>query len=871
MVWCLRLYLVPISQKYKSMYFRLTLFLALFVLGPGLSAQVIINEYSASNLRDFPDNYDRYEDWIELHNPTNSAINIGGYHLSDKANKPKKWEIPAGTIIPAQGFLVFWASGRDEASDGHYHTNFKFTQTDGDEFVLFSTPNGTILEVSPLIITQLSHSVGKAPQVGSSWRICTVPTPGSDNLAEEQYLGYAPKPNITTEPGFYAGQVTVTIAEQPGYEIRYTTDGNLPMTTSPLYTEPLVLQQTQVLKARCFSADPDILPGLADFKTFFINESSLLPIYSVGADSVIELAEGDRSKQPIGSIEVFTSTGQRTSTSYGELDRHGQDSWVNDQRSLDWISRDEMGYSSAIHQQLFTYSDRDEYQRIILRASGDDNYPAVDDPAHEGSTHIRDEYVHTLVQTGNMHLDARSVERCIVFLNGRYWGVYAAREKPDDHDYTQYTYDQDKYDLQYLKTWGGSWSEYGGYEAQNDWVAFRDRILDQEVSSPAAYQYITDRLDVISLMDYMIANLSVVSSDWLNYNTGWWRGTKPSGGHKKWGYIMWDNDATFDYYINYSGVPDISPDAQACDIEDIGNYMDQFFVSDTTLVTDDFGSYYLYPDLGKHEKIFLKLLNENENFRNQYFSRYADMISTTFSCDNMLNILDSMVQIIKPSMTRHISRWGGSVLEWRSNVERLQDFVTLRCGRIGNGLVECYDLAGPYEVTLAAEPAGWGAIKWNTLTHTALPWQGTYFGNMTNEAQAIPVGEQSEFSHWRSSAGTTLIADPTDPLTTFTLNGPDSLIAVFTTVVGTHEVATQALKLWPNPATDAVTLITPFPEGAVMHYRITSSTGALVKSGYLNNSSTGNTISTENLPAGVYTVDYQNNEYRALSKLVLIR
>lgn len=47
---------------------------------------------------------------------------------------------------------------------------------------------------------------------------------------------------------------------------------------------------------------------------------------------------------------------------------------------------------------------------------------------------------------------------------------------------------------------------------------------------------------------------------------------------------MWDNDATFDYYINYSGVPDISPNAKACDIEEISVFMDEFFPLDTTLV-----------------------------------------------------------------------------------------------------------------------------------------------------------------------------------------------------------------------------------------------------------------------------------------------
>lgn len=129
-------------------------------------------------------------------------------------------------------------------------------------------------------------------------------------------------------------------------------------------------------------------------------------------------------------------------------------------------------------------------------------------------------------------MDVRASERYLVYLNGKYWGVYAIREKPDDHDYTDYTYKQDKYDIQFLKTWGQSWVEYGDQQAIDDWQNFRDYILNNDVSQEGVYDKITGEMDVVSLADYMIANLTCVSSDWLNYNTGWWRGLKPQGGHK---------------------------------------------------------------------------------------------------------------------------------------------------------------------------------------------------------------------------------------------------------------------------------------------------------------------------------------------------
>lgn len=46
-------------------------------------------------------------DTIELHNPTTSPVNIGGWFLSDDKDVPKKFRIPPGTILGAGGYLSF--------------------------------------------------------------------------------------------------------------------------------------------------------------------------------------------------------------------------------------------------------------------------------------------------------------------------------------------------------------------------------------------------------------------------------------------------------------------------------------------------------------------------------------------------------------------------------------------------------------------------------------------------------------------------------------------------------------------------------------------------------------------------------------------
>ncbi|MFO0359294.1 MAG: lamin tail domain-containing protein, partial [Flavobacteriales bacterium] len=72
-------------------------------------AQVVVNEFSFANYNGVVDFQD--EDWVEFYNPTGAAVNIGGYFISDNLNNPTKWEIPAGTTVPANGFRCVLVSG----------------------------------------------------------------------------------------------------------------------------------------------------------------------------------------------------------------------------------------------------------------------------------------------------------------------------------------------------------------------------------------------------------------------------------------------------------------------------------------------------------------------------------------------------------------------------------------------------------------------------------------------------------------------------------------------------------------------------------------------------------------------------------------
>ena len=52
-------------------------------------------------------------DWIELYNSTDAPADISGWMLSNDLDDLIKYVFPQGTVIPAQGYLLVWAVGKD--------------------------------------------------------------------------------------------------------------------------------------------------------------------------------------------------------------------------------------------------------------------------------------------------------------------------------------------------------------------------------------------------------------------------------------------------------------------------------------------------------------------------------------------------------------------------------------------------------------------------------------------------------------------------------------------------------------------------------------------------------------------------------------
>ncbi len=78
-------------------------------------------------------------DTVELYNPTDATVDIGGWFLTDEARDPRKYRIPGGTTIPAGGYLVL-----DETQFNAPGSGFSLS-SHGEEIYLYSGDANTNL------------------------------------------------------------------------------------------------------------------------------------------------------------------------------------------------------------------------------------------------------------------------------------------------------------------------------------------------------------------------------------------------------------------------------------------------------------------------------------------------------------------------------------------------------------------------------------------------------------------------------------------------------------------------------------------------------------------------------------------------------
>jgi len=155
-----------------------------------------INELSPLN-GVYQDLFGNTGDWIELYNLSDTDFDVGGYYISDSANKRFKYQFPAvdaGQVyqVPAKGVLLIFADKQPlESSALEPHTDFSFGKK--GESAWLSDPQGYVIDtvqfsqVPPNDAGTRRTSFARFPDGTGEFEWCSQGTP--DKLNGERCSG----------------------------------------------------------------------------------------------------------------------------------------------------------------------------------------------------------------------------------------------------------------------------------------------------------------------------------------------------------------------------------------------------------------------------------------------------------------------------------------------------------------------------------------------------------------------------------------------------------------------------------------------------------------------------------------------------------
>ena len=624
----------------------------------------------------------------------------------------------------------------------YLHTNFKLS-SEGESLQLTNLDSVLVDEITfPSIPPDLSF--GRKPDGSNQWVFFNNSTPGDSNTTEG-FSDVTDNPVVSAPSGFYSGIVSVTVSPGAnGGTIYYTLDGSEPTTSSAVYSNPVLISSTKVLRVKAFNTG--MIPSKTVTNTYLINFNTQLPVFSLSTNPENLFDEetgiytyGDSAEtsfpyfganfwkdweKPV-HVEYFENNGTDNGFSMDAgVKIFGNWSRGFDQKSLAIFARGRYGYSS-IKYKLFPNLPFTEYQAFVLRNSGND----------WNSTMLRDGLMTNIVD--GVGIDKQAFKQTVVFLNGEYWGIHNLREKVNEHFLAQHhNLYPDSLDI----------LENNGEVVQGDstdYLSLISFIQNNSLANSANYEFVKTKIDVENFIKYFVAEIYFANTDWPGNNVKFWRNHL----NGKWRWIMYDTDFGFGLF-NYDG----------------------YKHNTLEFATEPNGPDWPNPPWST---LLLRKLLENESFKNDFINRFSDFYNTIFKAAIVNEKITFFKSLIEAEIPGHIQRWNTfDYNQWLNNVQRLRDFANQRLFYMQMHFIQKFGLTGVAPVNLAISDTAMGSIKINSLLIDKPSWTGSYFYGVPVKIIAQPKPGY-RFVKWEGSDISSI-----DSLNV-TLNSAYNLTAIF--------------------------------------------------------------------------------------------
>ena len=302
-----------------------------------------------------------------------------------------------------------------------------------------------------------------------------------------------------------------------------------------------------------------------------------------------------------------------------------------------------------------------------------------------------------------------------LYINGMYWGLYNAHERPGDA-YAEEYYGGDKDDYLVVKGFegrsllhGGSQDKYqqddGGLASMIAYEAFLDEVND-DMSNLTEYQQVADILDIDSFINYVVTLYYAGNYDWGELN--WFASIDASDPNGQWHFHSWDQEHAFPNDQNAAA----------------GDSRNQDY-DHTAQVTNDFGEHEFGPT-GIHH-----MLMESDEYRLRFSDRVEELMQNdgVLTPANAQAVWQARVDEIADAINGEAARWGDNRYPdktgttWATNVQYTTDHFFF-----ANGF---YDSRTDIVLDIFNNTLSTGVGKTDWLVNLAAPDFNQYGGEFT--------------------------------------------------------------------------------------------------------------------------------------------
>lgn len=588
-----------------------------------LPKSLIINEVMNNNYSYLPQNGGEHYDWVELYNNSSSDIKLDNYCLTNTLDNPCKYKLESKTLKKGEYYVVM-SSGDENLSNSTYkHMNYKLSDNES----VYLTSSNNIIDAMYISLVPNGYSYGRSTDYGFNY--FSKPTPKAKNNSGSYAVSYVPSSNMKS--GNYDNNITVALN---GYgKIYFTLDGSTPKETSKLYSSPLNIKETTVL--RIMAKESGKLSSNVETYSYVMNENHNVPILSISIDknklnnvdvhtslnsSVIEPCE----------VELIEKDGSGFKIGAG-LKLFGGSTRSYKKKSYEIKFKKEYG-ESKLNYKVFKNLDSSVFDSLVLRTGSQDEFQYNDQ-----RTVIKDVVV-TSIMREHTKVAVQDYKSVILYINGDYRGIYFIREKVDE------TFVANHYNVKTTETDTDiiridNEVKTGSIKKYNTMMSF---INNNSLSDKSNYEKIKSQIDIENFCDFWAGEMWTANYDILNVRFF----SNQNIDNGKWKYIFYDldsglfrtNNNPYNEYTRPTGM----------------------------------GAWNFSTDL-------LRNLMKNSEFKKTFLERLSYNLKNTWTYDNVSKRTDEIInEFGKSEFERNAKRWGNSYSHWETSINNMKTFAKKR-------------------------------------------------------------------------------------------------------------------------------------------------------------------------------------------------